>query len=67
MTVSLAVDEASDAGPAEVFWTPEVAARLDAIAVPFVRRVTAARVAAAARARGVRLVDGAFFDRAASY
>jgi len=52
---------------AEVAWAPEVAARLAAIAVPFVRRVTASRVAAAARAQGVRVVDAAFFERVASY
>lgn len=53
-----------DAG---VAWTPEVAARLAAIAVPFVRRVTASRVAAAARAAGVAVIDAAFFERASSY
>ena len=47
--------------------TAEVLARLGAIAVPFVRRVTAAKVADAARAQGVGLVDAAFFARAASY
>lgn len=57
----------SDALLPGVQCTAEVAARVRAIAVPFVRRVTAARVAEAARARGVALVDGAFFDRAASY
>lgn len=67
MTVGLGPAAAPGMGPAEVSWTPEVAARLAAIAVPFVRRVTAARVAAVARAQGVRLVDSAFFDRAASY
>jgi hypothetical protein len=46
---------------------PEVRARLAAIAVPFVRRVTAARVAEAARAAGLAMVDLAFFDRHASY
>lgn len=55
----------TDAG--EVGWTPEASARLAAIAVPFVRRVTAARVVAAARAAGLRLVDSRFFDHAASY
>jgi hypothetical protein len=47
--------------------TPEVLDRLGAIAVPFVRRVTATRVAEAARAAGVTLVDAAFFARAGSY
>ncbi len=47
--------------------TPDVLERLGAIAVPFVRRVTASRVAEAARAQGVTLVDAAFFARAASY
>ncbi|MBI2529022.1 MAG: hypothetical protein HYV93_23940 [Candidatus Rokubacteria bacterium] len=47
--------------------TPDVLARVEAIAVPFVRRVTAVKVAEAARAQGVALVDAAFFARAASY
>ncbi|OGK88944.1 MAG: hypothetical protein A2X52_09085 [Candidatus Rokubacteria bacterium GWC2_70_16] len=47
--------------------TPEVLDRLGAIAVPFVRRVTAAKVAEAARAQGITLVDAAFFARASSY
>jgi hypothetical protein len=47
--------------------TWEVLDRLGAIAVPFVRRVTAAKVAEAARAQGVVLVDAAFFTRASSY
>ena len=47
--------------------TAEVLARLGAIAVPCVRRVTAAKVADAARAQGVGLVDAAFVARAASY
>jgi hypothetical protein len=48
-------------------WTSEALARLHAIAVPFVRRATARRVAEAARTSGVTLVDLPFFDRAASY
>lgn len=47
--------------------TPEVQARLRAIPLAFVRRVTAAKVAASARARGMGVVDLAFFEAASSY
>ena len=56
-----------DSAPDGVRFTPDVAARLAAIAVPFVRRVTRSRVVAAARAHGVSVVDVAFFDRASTY
>jgi hypothetical protein len=47
--------------------SPEALARLRRIPLAFVRRVTAIKVADAARAEGLHFVDAAFFDRAASY
>lgn len=47
--------------------TGEVADRLARIAVPFVRRMVAQRVADSAVAARVSLVDVTFFERAASF
>jgi hypothetical protein len=47
--------------------SPEARARLRRIPLAFLRRVTAVTVAEDARAEGLRFVDAAFFDRAASY
>lgn len=47
--------------------TEEVVHRLGRIPIPFVRQMVTQRVAEAARAEGVGLVDIAFFERAATF
>lgn len=47
--------------------TDEVVHRLGRIPIPFVRQMMAQKVADAARAEGVALVDVAFFERAATF
>jgi hypothetical protein len=47
--------------------TDEVLERLARIPVAFVRAMVVGRVADAARAHGVTLVDAAFFERAATF
>jgi hypothetical protein len=47
--------------------TDEVLERLARIPVAFVRTMVAGRVAEAARAHAVTLVDAAFFERAATF
>ncbi len=47
--------------------TEEVVHRLGRIPIPFVRQMVTQKVAEAARAEGVRLVDVAFFERAATF
>jgi len=47
--------------------TEEVLNRLARIPIPFVRQMVTQRVAEAARAQGVALVDVAFYERAATF
>lgn len=47
--------------------TDEVLHRLSRIPIPFVRQMVAQKVADTARGEGVALVDGAFFERAATF
>ncbi|MBI4611744.1 MAG: PCP reductase family protein [Candidatus Rokubacteria bacterium] len=47
--------------------TEEVVHRLGRIPIPFVRQMVTQKVAEAARAEGVKLVDVAFFERAATF
>lgn len=47
--------------------TAEVVHRLGRIPIPFVRQMVTQKVADAARAQGVALVDLAFFERAATF
>ena len=47
--------------------TEEVVHRLGRIPIPFVRQMVTQKVAEAARAEGVGLVDIAFFERAATF
>ncbi len=47
--------------------TDDVVHRLSRIPIPFVRQMVAQKVADAAKAEGVALVDVAFFERAATF
>ena len=47
--------------------TDEVIRRLGRIPIPFVRQMVAQKVAETARAENVRVVDVAFFERAATF
>jgi hypothetical protein len=65
---------ARDGGPAtplipgtDVACTDDVLVRLARVPVPFVRRMVAQKVADAAKAERVSVVDVAFFERAATF